>query len=264
MSAYYPLNWQPDYGPYALWQSLAEAIDSLKYEPQRLLIIYAADNNKGPADVLGTYAFRARPENGIPLAIGAVTANPALKVVVIVPSHFVFAHQSGLLSSATRQNHNITIISLQSADPTSSHPGLTALLTEQPNLVARTWIPDPRQMKSIFQVGLKQDGLSFIEVLAPAQSSAATSYAALRLRVFPLQIGDGQADWPADDAAKAIARLQQTGPRLDTGVLFQAKRRSIQSQMLQRNGQPLVDQALKPLNAKQLLARIATLDPETE
>jgi hypothetical protein len=257
------LNWHPDYGPYALWQSLAEAMDALKYEPQRVVVIYAGDTLTGPVDVLGTYSMRSTPSQGIAVALGMAAANPALKVVVFTrSSHLQIEGQQALIQAA-RENHNITIVSLQEGSPMDSVPLLTALLACAANLLARAYVGDPQQLQQLCKTALRTDGFSLVEVLAPRGDDPTLTPASVRSRLFPLQIGNKQADWPADDAAKTASRLLDAHGRIDVGILFRAKKQSAQAKLLQRIGAPLVDQTLKPLNPKQLLARLAMLDDTT-
>jgi 2-oxoglutarate ferredoxin oxidoreductase subunit beta len=227
----------------------------LKYEPQRVLCLY--DLPLPSPNILQTYATDSPAGCSLAVGIGAAIANPALKVIIFIDSAKLWGKCLSSLLAASQSNHNLTIVAINfQADIAISRVGLTAVLAADCGYVARGFVGDISQLKTLFKSAAKHDGLAILEVLVPPSDNPSSTYAAYRSRIFKLQgSATKAADWPAADAAKAIQMLNSPSERLDTGLFYRRTGLSPQSRLLKRLGTPLVDQPLKNISIRALVSQ---------
>lgn len=238
-------NWQEDYGPYALWQAVDSALHDSGYESQRVVIIYTQTTDHQP--LLETNSLFVPPSQAVDVAVGLITANPALKVIVSMTTNDLYGPLWPSILPAANDNHNITILTQQSiANPSVANTSLQTILTSADCWVGRSIVSDPRQTSHLLQQALKHDGLSILEVIVPLSNQQQSSYQAIRSRVSELQpSASNRQSWPTNDKSKAWHLLSQAGERLDLGLVYAGITPSYQKRLLKKIDKPLVDRSLK-------------------
>lgn len=253
------IEWNPIYGPYIFWKTMHQALLELGYEPQRVLALYGLDTNQPQVNILNTYALHVASAEATDVAIGCITANPALKVIIFTDGSQLYNTGLSRLLAACASNHNVTVVVMhQSADYSLSSRGLSAVVSAGCTFVARSFVGDPNQLKSVFKAASKHDGLSVMDVLIPPSLNQHSTYAAWRAKAFRLQDANQpkSAHWPANDPTKAMQLLVQESARLDIGVFYKRVTPSYETRLLAKTAIPLVDQPVKSVSIKKILSTL--------
>jgi 2-oxoglutarate ferredoxin oxidoreductase subunit beta len=259
MTTTLPLPDYPTCPSASAYQTLAQAIKELTYQPQRVLIISESHCYQSIDENVG-YGIDCLPGQAIAIACGAVTANPALKVFVFTTADQLYLADLPQLTEALRLNHNLTVIAINSQtygselDESKLNPLLFAL-TAGGTFIARGFAGDQPQLRNIIMAAAKHDGLALVDVLQPRHiSNQIHTYAWYRQRLHKVEEQPGNIVWPIKDRQQAFQLLQTWENGIATGLIYQQRSASYQTRLLKRLPVPLVDQPLKSINIKSFIA----------
>jgi 2-oxoglutarate ferredoxin oxidoreductase subunit beta len=221
-----------------VYTSLSQALDQLEYQRQRLVVITDL-NYIDPG--LGS-SINAPHGQTIAVAMGVAAANPALKIIIVTSEDNLLSQTANLLL-VCQSNYHLMIVVVSAS---SAKRVLNVALISQATYIARGFAGDPAQLQQLFKSSIKHFGLSIINILQPDATQKKT-YAWYRQNLKPLP-----PTWLTNDQAKAQAAIND---EMQTGVMYQRKASTFQSQLLKQMDKPLVDQSLKNPNLKSILAK---------
>jgi 2-oxoglutarate/2-oxoacid ferredoxin oxidoreductase subunit beta len=268
-----PNAWCPGCGNFGILQAVKKALVDSNLEPQNVLFV----SGIGQAPKLPHYT-RGNVFNGLhgrtlPAATGAKIANHNLTVIGIDGDGGAYGEGVQHLLAAARRNVNITYLvhnnqvyglTKGQASPTSEagfiskttplgagiplNPLLLALASDV-SFLARGFAGDTDHLAGLIKEGIAHRGFALIDILQPCVSFNHTNtYAWYKQRVYKLG-----ADYNPADKAAALAKAQEWGDKIPTGVIFKQERPLYEDGLPQLKAGVLVNQPIEPMKVEKLM-----------
>ena len=188
-------KWCPGCGNFGILKALKKALAGLELPPQEVIIVGGIGQSGKTPHFLNCNSIHGLHGRALPLATGALLADPGLKILVSTGDGDCFAEGGNHFLHAARRNVDLTVIHHNNkvfgltkgqASPTSdlgmttkAQPkgtmaqGLNPLglaLTLGVGFVARSFSGRPDQLAGLIKAGVRHKGLAFIDVLQPCPS----------------------------------------------------------------------------------------------
>jgi 2-oxoglutarate ferredoxin oxidoreductase subunit beta len=268
------IAWCPGCGNFGILQAVKKALVAMQLEPHHLLFVSGIGQGpKLPHYTCGN-VFNGLHGRTIPAATGARLANHELTVIGIDGDGGAYGEGLNHLLAAMRRNINMTYLvhnnqvyglTKGQASPTSD-PGfitkttplgaiqsvnpLALALASDVSFLARGFSGDIEQLAGLIKAGVEHHGFALIDILQPCVSfNHQNTFKWYRDRVYKVE--DEKYD-PTDKAA-AIARAQEWGDRIPTGIIYRYERPVYEEQLPALKKKPLVKQAINPAQFEALL-----------
>ncbi len=184
--------WCPGCGNYAVLNSLMQTFADLEIPTHEIALITGIGCSSRLPGYLSTYGFNTLHGRAIPIASGTKLANPELTVVVAGGDGDGFSIGGGHLPHVARRNIDLTYIVMDNriygltkgqmspTTPLDSYTSTTQygsydppvnmvgfMLAYKSGFIARGFSGNPKQLKSLFKMGIQHKGFAFIQVLSP-------------------------------------------------------------------------------------------------
>jgi len=241
------ITWCDGCGNFAIQNALKRALVLEGYKPHEVLLCFDIGCSGNGSDKIEGYTIHGLHGRVIPLAAGAVIANPKMKVIASAGdgatlnegvNHLIHAIRSDypvLFLHHDNQNFALTTGQASCTTPQGCKANaapegapeeainpLSLVLSQHPSFVARTISSDTDHMTEVFRAGLKHKGFAFIEILqtCPTYNKHMTDPWLLEKakEVKDLPDYDAQDIW----AARKIAEIDEP---IHTGILYHHKNR---------------------------------------
>jgi len=267
--------WCPGCGNFGILSALAQALEGLKIEPNKMLYVSGIGQaGKTPhyisGNVLNTLHGRT-----LPTATGAKLANKELTVIAMGGDGDGFAEGGNHFLHALRKNVDITYLvhdnrvfglTKGQASPSSdqgmvtgttpdgvSNEALNPLalaITMNAGFVARSYSGDREHLVRTIQAAIQHPGFSFVDILQPCVTfNKVNTYQWYRSRVYDL---NAQGHQP-DDRQAAWQRAWEWGKRIPIGIFYQVQRPTLADQYSFLGDGPLVKEKFDPANVQAIL-----------
>jgi 2-oxoglutarate ferredoxin oxidoreductase subunit beta len=269
--------WCPGCGNFPILDSLKQALADLGKQPHQVLVCSGIGQAAKTPQYIKVNGFNGLHGRALPPALGAKIANRELTVIVasgdgdtygeggnhfihnirrnIDIAHFVHNNQiygltKGQASPTTDMGH-ITEMQNQGVHSKPVNPILMALFMGAP-FVARSFAGDKRHLTEMMKAAIEYKGYALVDILQPCVTfNKINTYSWYRERAYTL---DGEYD--PSDFKSAIDKAMEWGDRIPIGIIYKNPENPpnfIDSIPHLRDGMPLVDQALDPMNAEKYM-----------
>ena len=264
-SGYFP-TWCPGCGNFGIWQALKMTFNKMKFDPDRLSIVFGIGCSGNMNDFLWANSFHALHGRAIPNAIGIKIANHDLPVVVIVGDGDCYGEGGNHFLHAARGNHDITVIvhdnrvyglTTGQVAPTASQ-GFKSKSTPQgiievpvnpialavsqgATFVAQGFSGDMNQLVELIEKGVAHKGFSLVNIFQPCVTfNQINSYNWYRDRIYKLTSENHN----PRDLNSAWQKSQEVTEKIPLGVVYDVDRPTYTDSLPQLSGKPLLDSAL--------------------
>ena len=237
--------WCPGCGNFSILECLKKALEKLKLEPHRVLMVAGIGQAAKTPQYICANAFCGLHGRALPPAVAAKIANEELTVIIdtgdgdsygeggnhfihnirrnVDVSHFVHDNQiygltKGQASPTTEIGH-VTGVQADGSINMPFNPMLLALAAGA-GFVARGFTGDQEQLVELMQKAIRFKGYALIDILQPCVSfNRINTFAWYKQRVKPIS----EAHDPTDFIA-AIKLAQKFGDEIPTGILYEVEK----------------------------------------
>ncbi|MBI2850381.1 MAG: 2-oxoacid:ferredoxin oxidoreductase subunit beta [Chloroflexi bacterium] len=270
-----PIAWCPGCGNFGILNSVKRALVELGMEPHQILLV----SGIGQAGKLPHYTkgnvFNSLHGRPLSPAIGAKIANPELKVIAISGDGDAYGEGGNHFLHTMRRNHDITYLvhdnqvyalTKGQASPTSDAGFVTKTtpygaappvnpialaIVSGATLVSRGYAGDIEHLAGLIKTSISHKGFSLLDILQPCVSfNHKNTYNWYRERVYKLE---NEAGYDPTNKALALAKAEEWGERIPTGVIYRQDRLTYDEQIPALKMGPLVKQKIDPGLAAKLL-----------
>ena len=270
-------TWCSGCGNYGIIASLKRALALENYEPHSLMMCYDVGCNGNESDKFNANTIHGLHGRVLPLASGAVLANPNLKVIAQAGDGSTLSEGINHLVHTIRSNypflfllHNNSIYGLTIGQASSTTrvgqeafgtPGLVELpplnvldfvLSLNPTFVARSFASNVDHLTDMIRLGLKHNGFAFIEVL----QQCPTFNKATPQEWYWDKLNDVQKlpDYDNTNIWSARKIVQENTEKLAVGLIYKADRPNFyQLQASRDNITTTLAQEVKRYNISELM-----------
>lgn len=264
-------NWCPGCGNYNLWQAFKEALSRSGKEAGETVLVAGIGCHGHIHNFTKTSSFEGLHGRPIPVAVGIKLANHDLQVVVSTGDGDCLGEGGNHLIHAVRRNDDLTVIlhnngsySLTTGQTSPASPQgyrskstprgkvepalnpLALVLAAGGGFVARGFAGEPGQLAEILTAALNYRGLAVVEVLQPCvvfNQVFSFDFFREKTAVLPKRV---------ETREEAFGKVQW-GEKIWTGVIYEEKMASYESQLPQLEKMPLVKQPLKNYQWEKLI-----------
>jgi 2-oxoglutarate ferredoxin oxidoreductase subunit beta len=262
-----PIAWCPGCGNFSILRAVKESLVSLQIEPHRLLFVSGIGQGPKLPHYTRGNVFNGLHGRTVPVATGAKLANHELTVIGIDGDGGAYGEGLNHLLAGMRRNVDITYLvhnnqvyglTKGQASPTSdtgfitkttplgaiqSLNPLALALASNVSFLARGFAGDIEHLSGLIKAGIEHHGFSLIDILQPCVSfNRHNTFQWYRERVYKVE---EEGHNPADKAA-ALAKAQEWGDRIPTGIIYRQPRPVYEDQIPALKKTPLVRQPIKP------------------
>jgi 2-oxoglutarate ferredoxin oxidoreductase subunit beta len=238
-------TWCPGCGDFAVMRGLKLALVQEGIKPHEALLVSGIGCGSKLPDYMHVNGFMTIHGRPLAVATGAKLANPDLKVIVvngdgdsygIGGNHFVHTCRRNPDITHVVENNQIYGLTKGQYSPTSERGFVTTTspdgsieaafnpvaiaLAAHATFVARSFAGDPKHLAKMIVAGMEHRGYALIDVLQPCITyNKINTYDWYKQRIYHL---DEDGHDPSDHRA-AIARAEEWGDRIPTGILYQTE-----------------------------------------
>ncbi|HKK96207.1 MAG TPA: 2-oxoacid:ferredoxin oxidoreductase subunit beta [Anaerovoracaceae bacterium] len=259
----YETAWCPGCGNFSILSSLKTALEELKIENNKVLMVAGIGQAAKTPQYINTNAFCGLHGRALPAAVAAKIANEELTVIVdtgdgdsygegcnhflhnirrnVNITHFVHDNQIyGLTkgqASPTSEEGFVTGIQVDGNINTPFNPILIAIAAGA-GFVARAYSGNPEHLTSIMKQAINYDGYALVDILQPCVSfNKVNNYAYYSQRVYELED-----DYDCNQKVLAMERAMEFGDKIPLGIIYKEDKPSYHSKnSVLKKGKPLVD-----------------------
>ena len=267
--------WCPGCGNFGILNAVKKALVELQLEPHKVLLVSGiGQSGKLPHYTRGN-VFNSLHGRPVSPAIGARIANPELTVIAFSGDGDGYGEGGNHFLHAMRRNHDITYLvhnnqvyglTKGQASPTSDRGFVTKTtpygaapplnpvalaVIGGATLVARGFSGDADHLAGLIKAGISHKGFAHIDILQPCVSfNHQNTYEWYRERVYKL---DEEAGYDPSDHNQALAKAQEWGERIPTGIIYRSESQTFEEQIpALKLGTP-VKQGIDPYRVSLLL-----------
>lgn len=237
--------WCPGCGNFALLKSINKAVDALKLEPHRTLMVSGIGQAAKTPHYVNANVFNGLHGRSLPAATGAKLANPDLTVIVTSGDGCSYGEGGNHFLNAIRRNINITLIvhnnqiyglTKGQASPTSEEGLVTkaqpgGVISEQFNpiavavalkagFVARSFTGEEDLTADLIRQGVEHKGFSLIDVLQPCVTfNKINTFGWYKKRCYKLPETHDPSNFEA-----ALKLAYEWGDKIPMGVIYKNDR----------------------------------------
>lgn len=271
----YEPSWCPGCGNYMIRTALKMALEELEIEPHEVVLV----SGIGQADKMQHYikvnGFNGLHGRAIPPAIGIRLANKNLKVIVESGdggsygeggNHFIHAIRRNIDIAHFVHDNQIYGLTKGQASPTTAMGQKTTLqfdgvkvepikplalaLTMGAGFVARGFSGDIPHLVSLMKAAIEYKGYALVDILQPCVVwNRVNTFAWYKNRVYHLP-----EDYDYTNKEEAMKKALEFDDKIPIGILYKEEKESYEDRFdFIKNGPPLVDRQLNPMDAERLM-----------
>jgi 2-oxoglutarate ferredoxin oxidoreductase subunit beta len=271
----YEPTWCPGCGNYAIRTALKQALEELGLAPHEVVISSGIGQAAKMPQYIDVNGFNGLHGRALPPAIGIRFANKNLKVIVesgdgdtygeggnhfihtirrnIDIAHFVHNNQvygltKGQASPTTAMGQETTMqfdgVKLEPINP------MTLAIAAGAGFVARGFSGDIPHLVDLMKQAITYEGYALLDILQPCVVwNRVNTFRWYRDRVYHLPDG-----YDYTDREEATKKALEFGDKIPIGVLYKVEKQTYEDRFdFIRDGVPLVDRELDPMDAEKLL-----------
>lgn len=271
----YEPSWCPGCGNYMIRTALKQALEELKIEPHEVVISSGIGQAAKMPHYIKVNGFNGLHGRALPPAIGIKLANKDLKVIVesgdgdtygeggnhfihtirrnIDIAHFVHDNQiygltKGQASPTTAMGQKTTLqfdgVKVEPLQP------LALAMTMGAGFVARGFSGDIPHLVELMKEAINYKGYALVDILQPCVVwNKVNTFAWYKERVYHLP-----ENYDYTDREKAFEKSMEFGDKIPIGIIYKVEKESYEDKFdFIKNGAPLVDRKLNPLDAEKLM-----------
>lgn len=234
--------WCPGCGNFSILDCLKKALEKLKLEPHRVLMVAGIGQAAKTPQYICANAFCGLHGRALPPAVAAKIANEELTVIIdtgdgdsygeggnhfihnirrnVDVNHFVHDNQIyGLTKGQASPTTEIGHVTGAQADGNINMPfnPMLIALAAGAGFVARGFTGDGEQLVELMQKAIQFKGYALIDILQPCVSfNKINTFAWYKQRVKPINKAHDSTDFVA-----AIKLAQRFGDEIPTGILYE-------------------------------------------
>jgi 2-oxoglutarate ferredoxin oxidoreductase subunit beta len=186
------ISWCPGCGNFAIRLALMDALEELSFKPENTAIVSGIGQAGKMPHYINANGFHSLHGRAIPIGTGLKLANPDLNVIIIGGDGDMYSEGMGHFVHGIKRNANVTVIvhdnqvyglTKGQTSPTtligmktSTHPGgvfvepinpVALAISLDCSFVARTFIGNKEETKTIIKEAITHEGFSFIDIFQP-------------------------------------------------------------------------------------------------
>lgn len=271
----YEPTWCPGCGNYAIRTALKQALEELGLAPHEVVISSGIGQAAKMPQYIDVNGFNGLHGRALPPAIGIRFANKDLKVIVesgdgdtygeggnhfihtirrnIDIAHFVHNNQvygltKGQASPTTSMGQKTTMqfdgVKLEPINP------MTLAIASGAGFVARGFSGDIPHLVDLMKQAITYKGYALLDILQPCVVwNRVNTFRWYRDRVYHLP-----EDYDHTNREEATKKALEFGDKIPIGVLYKVEKQTYEDRFdFIRDGVPLVDRDLDPMDAEKLL-----------
>jgi len=272
-------TWCPGCGNISIWIAMRTAFTNLGIDPDEAVVTYGVGCSSNENNFVKTYAFHGLHGRPLPLGIGARLANHKLPVIVVGgdgdgygegTNHFIhgprgnvnvtyLVHDNQIYGLTTGQNSPTT----EKGQKSKTNPNgvleeplkpLVLSIHNGATYVARGFAGDAKQLASIIEGAITHEGFAHVDVLQPCVTfNKLNTFSYFQQRVYDL---DEEKGYDKTDRAQALAKAEEWGDKIPTGVLYQVQKPTLESQIHALREKPLVEHDLTNIDISESLEEL--------
>lgn len=273
--ALYEPSWCPGCGNYMIRTALKQALEELGIPPHQVVISSGIGQAAKIPHYIGVNGFNGLHGRALPPAIGIKLSNKDLTVIVQSGDGDTYGEGGNHFMHAVRRNvdlahfvHNNQIYGLTKgqASPTTAEGQITTLqvdgvknvpldplalsLTMGAGFVARGFAGDIPHLVDLMKQAIKFKGYAHLDILQPCVVwNKINTFSWYKERVYKLPD-----EYDYTNYEKAYEKSKEFGESIPIGVLYKVEKPTYgDSFEFIREGKPLVEKKLDPLDAKKLM-----------
>ena len=271
----YEPTWCPGCGNYMIRTALKRALEELEIPPHKTVISSGIGQAAKIPHYIGVNGFNGLHGRAIPPAIAIKLANKDLNVIVESGDGDSYGEGGNHFMHAVRRNidiahfvHNNQIYGLTKgqASPTTAKGQITTLqfdgvknipidplaisLTLGAGFVARGFAGDIPHLVDLMKQAITFKGYAHLDILQPCVVwNRVNTFSWYKDRVYKLAD-----DYDNTDYDNAYKKAREFGDKIPIGVLYKVEKTTYgDSFKFIKDGEPLVDRKLNPLDAKKMM-----------
>jgi 2-oxoglutarate/2-oxoacid ferredoxin oxidoreductase subunit beta len=271
----YEPSWCPGCGNYMIRTALKQALEELEIPPHKAVISSGIGQAAKIPHYIGVNGFNGLHGRAMPPAIGIKLSNKDLNVIVESGDGDNYGEGGNHLMHAVRRNidvahfvHNNQIYGLTKGQgsPTTAEGQITTLqfdgvksrpldplaltLTLGAGFVARGFSGDIPHLVDLMKQAITFKGYAHLDILQPCVVwNKVNTFGWYKDRVYKLDENYDNTDYEA-----AYKKAREFGDEIPIGVLYKVEKPTYgDSFQFIKEGKPLVDRELSPLDAKELM-----------
>ncbi|HHV26824.1 MAG TPA: 2-oxoacid:ferredoxin oxidoreductase subunit beta [Tissierellia bacterium] len=271
----YEPAWCPGCGNFGIRTALKQALEELGLKPHEVVISSGIGQAAKMPHYIKVNGFNGLHGRALPPAIGIKMSNKDLKVIVesgdgdsygeggnhfihtirrnIDIAHFVHDNQiygltKGQGSPTTAMGQKTTLqfdgVKVEQLNP------LALAMTMGAGFVARGFSGDIPHLVEIMKEAINYKGYALVDILQPCVVwNKVNTFAWYKKRVYHLP-----EDYDYTNKEEAFKKAMEFGDRIPTGIIYKVDKETYDDKFdFIKNGKPLVDRKLNPMDAEKLL-----------
>ena len=271
----YQPSWCPGCGNYSIRTALKQALEELEIPPHKTVISSGIGQAGKIPHYIGVNGFNGLHGRAMPPAIGIKLANKDLNVIVQSGdgdhygeggNHFMHAVRRNINVAHFVHNNQIYGLTKGQGSPTTAKDQATTLqfdgmkntpldplalsLTLGAGFVARGFSGDIPHLVDLMKQAITFKGYAHIDILQPCVVwNRVNTFEWYKDRVYKLPD-----DYDNTDYYAAYEKSREFGDKIPIGVLYKVEKPTYDDSFeFIKNGKPLVERELNPMDAKKLM-----------
>lgn len=271
----YEPSWCPGCGNFMIRTALKQALEELKIEPHEVVIASGIGQAAKMPHYIKVNGFNGLHGRALPPAIGIKMANKDLNVIVESGdgdtygeggNHFIHTIRRNINIAHFVHNNQIYGLTKGQGSPTTAMGQKTTLqfdgvkveplnplalaLTMGAGFVARGFSGDIPHLVEVMKEAITYNGYALVDILQPCVVwNKVNTYAWYKERAYHLP-----EDYDYTDKEKAYKKAMEFDDKIPIGVLYKVEKNTYEDKFdFVKEGPPLVDRELDPLDAEKLM-----------
>ncbi len=271
----YETAWCPGCGNHMIRKALKQALEELEIPPHKAVIASGIGQAAKMPHYIGVNGFNGLHGRAMPPAIAIKLANKDLNVIVESGdgdnygeggNHFVHAVRRNINLAHFVHNNQIYGLTKGQGSPTTAEGQVTTLqfdgvkntpldplalsLTLGAGFVARGFSGDIPHLVDLMKQAIEFDGYAHLDILQPCVVwNKINTNNWYKDRVYKLPD-----DYDNTDYKAAYEKAREFGDTIPIGVLYKVEKPTYDDSFeFLKNGEPLVDRKLNPMDAEKLM-----------
>lgn len=270
--------WCPGCGNFSITKAVKKAYVALGLAPHDIVMCSGIGQAAKSPHYIKCNIFNGLHGRALPAAQAVKLTNPDVTVVAESGDGCNYGEGGNHFLAALRRNVDMTLLAHDNqiygltkgqASPTTMEGQVTkanpagvmnapfnpiaVAVTMRVNFVARAFSGDIEHLSQLIQQAVKHPGFALIDILQPCVSfNKVNTFGWYKERVYKLGDDYDPSDWDA-----AMAKAQEFGDKIPTGVIFKNNRPSLDSRIPALQNGPLATQPVPMDTLKGILANYA-------
>ncbi|NLX61205.1 MAG: 2-oxoacid:ferredoxin oxidoreductase subunit beta [Tissierellia bacterium] len=268
-------SWCPGCGNYMIRTALKMALEELNIKPHEVVIVSGIGQAAKMPHYISVNGFNGLHGRAIPPAIGIKMANKDLHVIVESGdgdtygeggNHFIHGIRRNIDIAHFVHNNQIYGLTKGQASPTTAMGQITTLqfdgvkveplnplalaLTMGAGFVARGFSGDIPHLVGLMKEAIKYKGYALVDILQPCVVwNRVNTFSWYKNRVYHLP-----ESYDYTNKEEAMKKALEFGDRIPIGILYKVEKETYLDRFdFIKEGPPLVDVELNPLDAERLM-----------